>query len=195
MKILNTGSHFSEDKFNMAILYAVLLCVFFTLLGVNYKKYQEDKERFEDEDSPLYFTMGSLNMIVIHCFLKCWHNFSYSYDGVGSMMCEMMAHITLLFSRITMLTILIAFAFGWQVIYENTKDVKKNIQWIYLFVLGMAAYDDFKLSEWIEEHPGDLFHLLQSDIQWTFYITKMIEYSIFLFAIWRSKRVANKKIL
>lgn len=113
MKVLNTGSHFSEDKFNMAILYAVLLCVFFTLLGVNYKKYQEDKERFEDEDSPLYFTMGSLNMIVIHCFLKCWHNFSYSYDGVGSMMCEMMAHITLLFSRITMLTILIAFAFGW----------------------------------------------------------------------------------
>lgn len=39
LKVLNTGSHFSEDKFNMAILYAVLLCVFFTLLGVNYKKY------------------------------------------------------------------------------------------------------------------------------------------------------------
>jgi len=28
----------------------------------------------------------------------------------------------------------------------------------------MAAYDDFKLSEWVEEHPADLFHLMQSEI-------------------------------
>lgn len=160
MKILNSGSHFSEDKFNLALLYTVLFVVFVALLAVNYKKYKEDKERFEEEDSPLYFTMGSLNMIVTHCLLKCIHNYQYCLDGIGSMFCEMMAHITLLFSRITMLTILIAFAFGWQVIYENTKEVKKKIQWVYLFVLGMAAYDDFKLSQWIEEHPGDLFHLL-----------------------------------
>ena len=39
MKILNTGSHFSEDKFNMALLYAVLLIIFIVLLGINYKKY------------------------------------------------------------------------------------------------------------------------------------------------------------
>lgn len=191
MKILNTGSHFSEDKFNLAMLYGVLFIVFVALLAVNYRKYKEDKERFEEEDSPLYFTMGSQNMIVVHCLLKCFHNVQYAQDGVGSMLCEIMGHITLIFSRITMLTILIAFAFGWQVIYENTKEVKKKIQWIYLFVLGMAAYDDYKLSSWIEEHPGDLFHLLQSDIQWTFYFTKMIEYAIFLFAIWRSKSVAN----
>lgn len=78
MKILNTGSHFSEDKFNIALLYAVLLVIFVVLLGVNYKKYKEDKERFEEEDSPLYFTMGSLNMIVVHCLLKCIHNIQYS---------------------------------------------------------------------------------------------------------------------
>ena len=113
MKILNSGSHFSEDKFNMAMIYAVLLIFFIVLLVVNYKKYKEDQERFEEEDSPLYFTMGSLNMIVIHCLLKCIHNIQFASDGVGSMLCEMMAHITLLFSRITMLTILIAFAFGW----------------------------------------------------------------------------------
>lgn len=39
MKILNTGSHFSEDKFNLALLYTVLLIIFVVLLGVNYKKY------------------------------------------------------------------------------------------------------------------------------------------------------------
>ena len=30
----------------------------------------------------------------------------------------------------------------------------------------MTAYDDQKLSKWIEEHPSDLFHLIQSEIQW-----------------------------
>ena len=80
------------------------------------------------------------------------------------MICEMFAHILLMFSRITMITLLIAFAFGWQVIYENTKEVKQKIQWVYLFSLAMAAYDDFKLSEWVEEHPADLFHLMQSEI-------------------------------
>lgn len=80
------------------------------------------------------------------------------------MMCEMLSHIMLVFSRITMITILIAFGFGWQVIYENTQDVKKSIQWIYIFVLAMTAYDDQKLSKWIEEHPSDLFHLIQSEI-------------------------------
>ena len=40
------------------------------------------------------------------------------------MMCEMMSHIMLTFSRITIITVLIAFGFGWQVIYENTKEVK-----------------------------------------------------------------------
>lgn len=127
MKILNSGSHFSEDKFNLAMLYGVLFIVFVVILAVNFKKYKEDKERFEEEDSPLYFTMGSLNMIVVHCLLKCIHNIQYASDGVGSMLCEMMAHITLIFSRITMMTILIAFGFGWQVIYENTKNVKKKI--------------------------------------------------------------------
>ena len=57
----------------------------------------------------------------------------------------------------------------------------------------MAAYDDFSMSKWIQEHPADLFHLMQSQIQWTFYLTKTIEYLIFCFAIWRSKRVNNKK--
>ena len=63
-------------------------------------------------------------MTMTHCSLKCLHNFYYSQDGVGSMMSEMMSHIMLTFSRITIITVLIAFGFGWQVIYENTKEVK-----------------------------------------------------------------------
>lgn len=110
------------------------------------------------------------------------------------MMCEMFAHIMHVFSRITMITILIAFGFGWQVIYENTVNVKKKIQFIYIFVLLMTAYDDYKLSKWIEEHPSDLFNLINSNIQWTFYATKGVEYLIFLFALWRSKRVNNQKL-
>ena len=132
-------------------------------------------------------------MVVLHCILKNVSNYYYTFDGIGSMACEMFSHLCLMFSRITIITILIAFGFGWQVVYENTKEMRKNVQWIYIFVLGLAAYDDFKLSEWIEEHPADLFHLLQSEIQYSFYITRLIEYSIFVFAIWRSKRVANKK--
>ena len=58
LKILNSGSHFSEDKFNLALLYGVLFIVFVVILAVNFRKYKEDKERFEEEDSPLYFTMG-----------------------------------------------------------------------------------------------------------------------------------------
>ena len=58
----------------------------------------------------------------------------------------------------------------------------------------MTAYDDQKLSKWIEEHPSDLFHLIQSEIQWQFYFTKIVEYFIFIFAIWRSRRVSNKKL-
>ena len=58
----------------------------------------------------------------------------------------------------------------------------------------MTAYDDYALSKWIEEHPSDLFHLMQSSVQWSFYFTKVIEYFIFCFAIWRSKRVVNKKL-
>ena len=133
-------------------------------------------------------------MIVGHCVAKCIHNFYYSQDGVGSMLCEMFAHIMQVFSRITMITILIAFAAGWQVIYENTVDVKKKIQWIYIFVLMLTAYDDYKMSRWIEEHPADLFHLMQANIQWSFYFTKLLEYLIFLAAILRSKYVNNKKL-
>jgi hypothetical protein len=77
LNILNSGSHFSEDKFNLAILYVLLLTVFVVLAFINYKKYQEDKEKFEEEDSPLYFTFGSLNMTVSHCMMKCIHNFYY----------------------------------------------------------------------------------------------------------------------
>ena len=73
--LMNSGSHFSEDKYNLAIVYALLLLIFLVLTVVNFKKYQEDKERFEEEDSPLYFTFGSLNMVVMHCVLKCIHNF------------------------------------------------------------------------------------------------------------------------
>ena len=113
LKILNTGSHFSEDKFNLAIVYVILLVIFIAMAILNWKKYKEDKERFEEEDSPLSFTFGSLNMIVMHCYLKCVHNYYYSNDGIGSMMCEMFSHIMLVFSRITMITLLIAFAFGW----------------------------------------------------------------------------------
>lgn len=55
-------------------------------------------------------------------------------------------------------------------------------------------YDDWKLSKWIEEHPADLFNLMQSEINLSFYLTKLIEYFIFLFAIWRSTRVSNQKL-
>ena len=127
LQIFNSGSHFSEDKYHLAILYALLWMGFIALTILNHRKYQEDRDRFEEEDSPLYFTFGSLNMIVSHCSMKCIHNFYYAQDGVGSMLCEMFAHIMLVFSRITMITILIAFAFGWQVIYENTIEVKKKI--------------------------------------------------------------------
>ena len=75
---MNSGSHFSEDKFNLAIAYLILLLIFIALAALNWKKYQEDKEKFEDEDSPLFFTFGSLNMTMTHCSLKCLHNFYYS---------------------------------------------------------------------------------------------------------------------
>ncbi|MFN9901253.1 MAG: hypothetical protein ACK55Z_21220 [bacterium] len=127
LEIFNSGSHFSEEKFNLAILYTVLLVVYISLAVVNFKKYKEDQQKFEEEDSPLFFTFGSLNMVVTHCILKCIHNFLYANDGVGSMMCEMFSHIMLVFSRITMITILITFGFGWQIIYENTQEVKKKI--------------------------------------------------------------------
>ena len=113
LQIMNSGSHFSEDKFNLAIAYWLLLIIFITLASLNWKKYQDDKEKFEDEDSPLFFTFGSLNMTLSHCVLKCVHNFHYWQDGIGSMMCEMLGHIMLTFSRITIITVLIAFGFGW----------------------------------------------------------------------------------
>ena len=58
----------------------------------------------------------------------------------------------------------------------------------------MTAYDDYALSAWVEEHPNDLFHLFNSNIQWTFYATKFVEYIIFVFALWRSCRVTNHKL-
>jgi hypothetical protein len=78
LEILNTGSHFSEEKYNLMILYAILLVLFIALAHLNKKKYEEDRDRFEDEDSPLYFTFGSLNMIVTHCFFKCCHHYYYA---------------------------------------------------------------------------------------------------------------------
>jgi hypothetical protein len=42
LEILNSGSHFSEEKFNLAILYTVLLIVYISLAVVNFKKYKED---------------------------------------------------------------------------------------------------------------------------------------------------------
>ena len=98
--------------------------------------------------------------MVLHCVMKCVHNFYYSIDGIGSMGCEMFSYLLEKFSRITVITILIAFGFGWQVIYENSKDVKNKIQIIYMLVLVMSVYEDLQLSQWIEEHPSDLFHLL-----------------------------------
>ena len=35
--------HFSEEKFNLAILYTVLLIVYISLAVINYKKYKEDQ--------------------------------------------------------------------------------------------------------------------------------------------------------
>jgi len=110
---MNSGSHFSEDKFNLAVIYVVLTFIFIAMAVLNYQKYKEDRERFEEEDSPLSFTFGSLNLIAMHCMLKCVHNFYYAYDGVGSMMSEMFSHVFLVFSRITLITLLIAFGFGW----------------------------------------------------------------------------------
>lgn len=121
---MNSGSHFSEDKFNLAVAYCLLLLIFGALAFINWHKYKEDQEKFEEEDSPLFFTFGSLNMTMSHCTLKCIHNFYYAQDGVGSILSEMLAHIMLTFSRITIITVLIAFGFGWQLIYENTKEVK-----------------------------------------------------------------------
>lgn len=103
-------------------------------------------------------------MVVLHCLMKNAHHFYYSQDGVGSMLYEMFAHIMGVFSRITVITILIAFGFGWQVIYENTIRVKKKIQWIYVFVLLLTAYDDYALTKWVEEHPADLFHLINANV-------------------------------
>jgi len=77
LTVFNTGSHFSEDKYNLAIMQAVFLLVFVVLSATNYHRYKEDQKRFEEEDSPLYFTFGSLNMMVTHFTLKCVHNYYY----------------------------------------------------------------------------------------------------------------------
>ena len=42
LKILNSGSHFGEDKFAMVILYAMLIVVFIGLAYVNWQRYLED---------------------------------------------------------------------------------------------------------------------------------------------------------
>ena len=80
LSIYNTGSHFSEDKYHLAIMYACLLVLFGALAIYNWKKYEEDRDRFEEEDSPLWFTFTSLNMIVAHTSMKCMHNFYYTFD-------------------------------------------------------------------------------------------------------------------
>ncbi len=160
LEILNSGSHFSQEQYSLAIVQFILLIVFIFLAFVNYGKYMEDKQKLEEEDSPLFFTFGSLCMTAISCFLKCAHNIIYVRDGVGSVLCNMFSHVMMVFSRITAITLLIALAFGWQVIYENTQQVKNKIQWIYILVLVLTIYDDWKLSKWIEEHPADLFKLM-----------------------------------
>jgi hypothetical protein len=43
LEILNTGSHFSEDKYNLMILYSVMLLVFIAMAFLNKKKYEEDR--------------------------------------------------------------------------------------------------------------------------------------------------------
>jgi len=78
LNIFNSGSHFSDDKYNLALLYVVLIFIFVALSATNYKRYHEDRARFEEEDSPLYFTFGSLNMVVLHCYLKNLHHYYYS---------------------------------------------------------------------------------------------------------------------
>lgn len=42
LEILNTGSHFSQENYNLAILYLLLLLVFIVLATINFKKYKED---------------------------------------------------------------------------------------------------------------------------------------------------------
>ena len=39
IEILNNGSHFSEDKFNLAIVQALMMLIFVALAFVNFKKY------------------------------------------------------------------------------------------------------------------------------------------------------------
>jgi hypothetical protein len=56
----------------------ILLLIFICVAVINYQKYKEDQAKFEDEGSPLYFTFGSLNLMVTHCVLKCTHNFYYA---------------------------------------------------------------------------------------------------------------------
>ena len=78
LTIYNTGSHFSEDKYHLALMYGCLFVLFAALAFINWKKYEEDRDRFEEEDSPLWFTFTSLNMIVCHTVMKCQHNLYYS---------------------------------------------------------------------------------------------------------------------
>ena len=42
LDIKNNGSHFSEEKFSVAILYILLQIMFLTLAYVNWQKYKED---------------------------------------------------------------------------------------------------------------------------------------------------------
>mmetsp|Transcript_1820 Transcript_1820/g.3195 ORF Transcript_1820/g.3195 Transcript_1820/m.3195 type:complete len:164 (-) Transcript_1820:803-1294(-) len=42
IEIFNNGSHFSEDKFNLALMYCLLLLIFAALAVANYRRYVED---------------------------------------------------------------------------------------------------------------------------------------------------------
>ena len=139
-------------------LYGMFLLAFIILFGFNIHNYIQYRKTFERYDSPNIVILIALYLQLSAIFMKYLHLWIYSSNGRGFAFFDIMGLICFMLAEIGMSSLLMLFASGWTMSFQDI-DWDNNLEfYIPVVSLTVAVHLVLAAMTYIDEDAYHKYH-------------------------------------
>ena len=155
-----------------------------------FMKYYRQERKFV---APHPIMIMSQGMLIIAISLQLLHLWSYSYDGEGSTVADVISKVVQGFSEVCMSLLLIVLASGWKLRYEEI-DFDDGLE-IYLPMTCLVLMVQLILVAltFVDVDASHKYHDFSGVQGWCLFVLKLVLYGYFSYCIYDSKHHRHSK--
>ena len=187
------NNHFSYEDIGLLKLHfflAIGMTLLFGLMIKQYITYYYENDRYISPHPIMIYALGAQTLALVFYTFHLW---SYSSDGEGYLVLDVLSKIVGGLSEVAMSLLLILLGTGWTMTYHSL-DIDDGLE-IYLPMTALVVMIQIITAAltFVDVDASHKYHDFSGVQGWVLFLLKMIIYAYYLWCIYETKKKADRK--